>query len=185
MADQIKQTDDYVLHCLKADATELVLLVPEQALEATNQADVMRTLLKPYGDRASEYKDWDAPFILDAHAPLPRAASARTQVQKFKKQSPWMVSTTPKHKPVHNFKDHLLPHFVAGYKKYSDSEGKALNQGQNISNRAQRQEIRISFPIQAFHFAIFLLRLRDDQEELEILVNAKLEAGVDPKRLRA
>jgi hypothetical protein len=84
----------------------------------------------------------DAAFILDAHAPLPRIASARTetQVQKFKKQlqnpffacttESWMDSTPPKHKPVHNFNAHLLlPHFVAEYKKYSDSEGKALNQG--------------------------------------------------------
>jgi hypothetical protein len=61
-------------------------------------------------------------------------------MQKFKKQlqdpffacttESWMVSTPPKHnfnKRVHNFKDHLLlPHFVAEYKKYSNSEGKAL-----------------------------------------------------------
>jgi hypothetical protein len=47
------------LHCLKAqaDATELGILVAEQALTASNQADMMRTLLKPYSDRTSEYKD--------------------------------------------------------------------------------------------------------------------------------
>jgi hypothetical protein len=43
----------------------------------------------------------------------------------------------------------------------------------------------ISSPIQTFHFATFLLRLRDDQEQLKRRVEAKLrEGGVDRNRLR-
>ncbi|KAJ7645789.1 hypothetical protein B0H17DRAFT_1215917 [Mycena rosella] len=43
----------------------------------------------------------------------------------------------------------------------------------------------ISSPIQAFHFATFLLRLRDDQEKLKVLVKLKLTEGGDQRRLRA
>ncbi|KAJ7714769.1 hypothetical protein DFH07DRAFT_863228 [Mycena maculata] len=40
----------------------------------------------------------------------------------------------------------------------------------------------ISSPIQAFHFATFLLRLRDDQKKLKGLVESKLSAGGDEER---
>ncbi|KAJ7093528.1 hypothetical protein C8R44DRAFT_684942 [Mycena epipterygia] len=43
----------------------------------------------------------------------------------------------------------------------------------------------ISSPIQAFHFATFLLRLRDEQDKLKVLVKLELTEGGDQKRLRA
>ncbi|KAJ7601514.1 hypothetical protein B0H17DRAFT_159612 [Mycena rosella] len=43
----------------------------------------------------------------------------------------------------------------------------------------------VSSPIQAYHFATFLLRLRDDQEQLKRRVEARLkDGGVDRNRLR-
>jgi hypothetical protein len=45
------------------------------------------------------------------------------------------------------------------------------------------QTFEISSPIQAFHFATFLLRLRDNQEQLKKQVEEKLNDNLDSKRL--
>ncbi|KAJ6467568.1 hypothetical protein C8R47DRAFT_990401 [Mycena vitilis] len=122
-------------------------------------------------------------------------------------------------------KNMLFPHAVAEYKKRTENEGKALNQGRMylvslvsffsalgiegypffgvvtsgkqgavlmawksiVTDRTYliERNVRkfdISIPIQAFHFATFLLRLRDDQEKLKRLVLAKLK-DVDSKRV--
>ncbi|KAJ7508088.1 hypothetical protein B0H11DRAFT_2218087 [Mycena galericulata] len=98
----------------------------------------------------------------------------------------------------YDFKTHLiLPHAVVEYKKYSDDEGNTLNQGRmylvslvafysalGIEDYPFFSKFDISSPIQAFHFATFLLRLRDDQEKLKKRVEAKLRVGVDATAVR-
>ncbi|KAJ7161889.1 hypothetical protein C8R43DRAFT_1233455 [Mycena crocata] len=191
----------------------------------------------------------DARFTLDAIPPT-KSPGTGTQADDFKiyLQNPFIVCTTesaqvpesystpnlkgkgpklpstPTASPVHYpFEGHLiLPHVVVEYKKRSDTEGKALNQGRmylvslvafytalGIDDRPfycivtsgkigailmawksskQKQtyllernvrKFDISIPLQAFQFATFLLRLRDDQEQLKKLVQKKLDAGVD------
>ena len=89
----------------------------------------------------------DIEFIRDPHttsAPPtlsllpPTSTSAGTKRQKLKRelQSPFFACTTEswiaatRMERKYDFKTHLiLPHAVAEYKKYSDDEGKALNQG--------------------------------------------------------
>ncbi|KAF7366215.1 hypothetical protein MVEN_00498700 [Mycena venus] len=187
----------------------------------------------------------DAEFIRSAHAEASPAIPSiplfrkETELQRFTRQlqNPFFACTTgtsldlpaPNPDTISSFENCLLlPHAVAEYKKSSDTEGKALNQGRmylvslvtfysalgiedypfyclvtsgklgailmawKSSNRKRTYLIErnvrkfdLSSPIQTFHFATFLLRLRDDQEQLKRRVEAKLmEGGVDRNRLR-
>ncbi|KAJ6451090.1 hypothetical protein C8R47DRAFT_1329775 [Mycena vitilis] len=180
--------------------------------------------------KASDAIAQEAKFVITAAAKA--AASPDKKLDYL--GSPFAVCTTetskiqqgiePPPKPFKG-KNFLLPHVVAEYKKPSDDDGKALNQGRmylvslvafysalGIENRpffcfvtsgkkgailmAWRstakdrtyliernvREFNISIPIQAFQFATFLLRLRDDQEKLKKLVLTKLK-DVELKRL--
>ncbi|KAF7343056.1 hypothetical protein MVEN_01736000 [Mycena venus] len=185
----------------------------------------------------------DAEFIRSAHAEASPAIPSiplirkETELQRFTRQlqNPFFACTNetlldlpaPNPDTISSFENCLLlPHAVAEYKKSSDTEGKALNQGcmylvslvtfysalgiedypfllpgdvgkvgsdpygLEYSQRTYLIERNVrkfdlSSPIQTFHFATFLLRLRDDQEQLKRRVEAKLmEGGVDRNRLR-
>ncbi|KAJ7707404.1 hypothetical protein B0H17DRAFT_1125217 [Mycena rosella] len=88
--------------------------------------------------------------------------------------------------------DLILPHVTVARQKHTDAKDKGLNQGR-MSLVSLRQagglyphgvEIdKTESPLQAFQFATFLLRLRDDQERLKGLARAKLDEGVDAEKL--
>ncbi|KAJ7613594.1 hypothetical protein DFH06DRAFT_1242353 [Mycena polygramma] len=181
--------------------------------------------------KASDAIAQEARFVITATAKS--AASPDKKLDYL--GSPFAVCTTetsiiqqgiePPPKPFKG-KNFLLPHAVAEYKKPSDDDGKALNQGRmylvslvsffsalgienypffgfvtsgkkgailmawksSVKDRIYLiernvREFDISIPIQAFHFATFLLRLRDDQEKLKKLVLTKLQ-DVELKRVR-
>ncbi|KAJ6474492.1 hypothetical protein C8R47DRAFT_1199521 [Mycena vitilis] len=180
--------------------------------------------------KASDAIAREAKFVITAAA---KAAASPDKKLNYL-GSPFAVCTTetskiqqgiePPPKPFEG-KNFLLPHVVAEYKKPSDNDGKALNQGRMYlvslvafysalgivnhpffcfvtsgkkgailmawkSTAKDRtyliernvRKFDISIPIQAFQFATFLLRLRDDQEKLKKLVLAKLK-DVELKRL--